>query len=222
MTGLFSALSRLCTQTDEDIMLRVKTEDDHEGFARLVKRWEEPIRRLCCRMTGDCHRAEDIKQETFVRLFAKRRDYQAIGRFSTYLWRIALNLCYDELRRQERRRQFLRDSVEASDAEGGIGESAVDESAGPDIQTVRSEESALVRAALLELPERYRAVVVLRHYEGLKLAEIAQVLDIPEGTVNSRMAEALSRLGRTLEPELRERPAPFAAPNPFIKQKPVL
>jgi len=62
-----------------------------------------------------------------------------------------------------------------------------------------------VRQALLELPEIYRVVIVLRHYEGLKLTKIAEILEIPEGTVNSRMAEALSRLSRILEPKFQGR-----------------
>ena len=79
-------------------MWEVTCHDDHRAFAQLVARWEQPIRRLCARLTGDWERGEDLKQETFVRLFAKRKDYQPTGRFSTYLWRIALNLCHDELR----------------------------------------------------------------------------------------------------------------------------
>src|SRR5579872_6463787 len=97
--NVFSAVSLLFSQTDEEAMLRVKMSDDHQEFARLVKRWEEPIRRLCSRMTGDPHSGEDLKQETFSRLFEKRGQYQPGGRFSTYLWRIALNSCYDHLRR---------------------------------------------------------------------------------------------------------------------------
>src|SRR5579872_3818936 len=89
--------------TDEEAMFRVKIEDDHQAFARLLKRWEQPIRRLCIRMTGDIHRGDDLKQETFARLFQRRKQYQPNGRFSTYLWRIALNACYDELRRRKSR-----------------------------------------------------------------------------------------------------------------------
>ncbi len=199
-------------------MWRVKLHDDHQEFARLVKRWEEPIRRLCARMTGDPHRGEDLKQEVFLRLFEKRKDYQPTGRFSTYLWRIALNLCYDELRRQDRRREFLREGEE------GAGDSAPEEPAsdapGPDLRAAQLEEGELVRQALLRLPEIYRTVLVLRHYEDLKLAKIAEVLEIPEGTVNSRMAEALSRLSRILEPQLRPAPQPLQSPNPMILPKP--
>ncbi len=195
-------------------MWRVKMHDDHGAFARLVKRWEEPIRRLCTRMTGDAHRGEDLKQETFARLFDKRKDYQPAGRFSTYLWRIALNLCHDELRRQQRRQEFRLDGVGGGD--GGLVEPA-DASPTPDTRAAEQEEGELVRQALVRLPEIYRAVLVLRHYEDLKLAQIAEVLDIPEGTVNSRMAEALARLTRLLEPKFREQPAPAPQPNPLNK-----
>src|SRR5258707_10554799 len=97
-------LSILSGRTDEEAMWRVKAHDDNREFARLMERWEMPIRNLCARMIGDLHRGEDLKQETFSRVFEKRKDYQAEGRFSTWLWRIALNVCYDELRPQDPRR----------------------------------------------------------------------------------------------------------------------
>src|SRR4029077_10289033 len=113
MKGLvFSTLSLLCSRTDEEAMARVRSHDDEREFARLMKRWEEPVRRLCTRMTGDAHRGEDLKQDAFLRLFEKRKHYEPTARFSTFLWRIALNICYDELRRRERRRQFICDAQE--------------------------------------------------------------------------------------------------------------
>src|SRR5207244_12520315 len=93
MGKCFSSWSLLFSQTDEEAMWRVKAHNDHHEFARLMERWEKPIRNLCVRMTGDLHRGEDLKQETFSRLFEKRKEYEPTGRFSTYLWRIALNLC---------------------------------------------------------------------------------------------------------------------------------
>jgi RNA polymerase sigma factor, sigma-70 family len=214
MKGIsFPGLSLLYSRTDEEAMCRVKTHDDHGEFDRLVARWERPIRRLCVRMTGDVHRGEDLKQETFVRLFEKRRDYQPTGKFSTFLWRIALNLCYDELRRQNRRHEIL-----TSGDEGDIRDMAED-ALTPDARAATSEEGELVRKALMQLPEMYRAVIILRHYEDMKLARIAEVLEIPEGTVNSRMAEALARLSRILEPRLKPLPFSESKPNPIILPK---
>ncbi len=70
----------------------------------------------------------------------------------------------------------------------------------PDLRVVQAEDADLVRQALMQLPDIYRTVLILRHYEHLKLSEIADALEIPLGTVNSRMAEALARLTRLLEP----------------------
>ncbi|HLH56205.1 MAG TPA: RNA polymerase sigma factor [Verrucomicrobiae bacterium] len=203
----------LTARTDEEAMCRVKLHDDPHDFDRLVKRWEEPIRRLCIRMVGDVHRGEDLKQDTFLRLFEKRKNYEPKGRFSTFLWRIALNICYDELRRQKRRRELL--NVNEPDEDGEPRHELAAETAGPDYHAATLEEGELVRRAVLELPEIYRAVVVLRHYEDMKLAKIAEVLEIPEGTVNSRMAEALSRLSRILEPKLKKAASPLTCVTPL-------
>ncbi|MDB6124255.1 MAG: polymerase sigma factor, sigma-70 family [Pedosphaera sp.] len=195
MTGsIFNSLSSLFSISDEQAMWRVRMEDDPQAFAQLVQRWEKPIQSLCARMTGDLHRGEDLAQETFARVFARRKDYLPSGKFSTFLWRVALNLCYDELRRITRRRESpLEENFSEPQAEEMAAEAAT-----PDLRMVEEERAEIVRAALLRLEETYRAVVVLRHYEGLKFREISEVLEIPEGTVKSRMAEALSQLNKIL------------------------
>ena len=195
-SSLFSILPSLLTITDEQAMWRVKMDDDPQAFARLVERWQGPIQRLCIKMLGDAHRAEDLTQEAFARVFARRKDYEVAGRFSTFLWRIALNLCYDELRKIKRRGES---SLEGRSDEHGETDFMAD-TAGPDLQVVADERAEHVRRALLQIPEPYRVVVVLRHYEGLKFREIGEVLDIPEGTVKSRMVEALNQLNRLLKP----------------------
>lgn len=195
----FPTLRRIIDVSDEQAMWRVQQADDEGAFAVLVRRWEGTIRRLCERMTGDAHAAEDLTQETFVRVFARRKEYQASGKFSTWLWRIALNLCYDELRRRQRREKtiFSEESGERLAALQAF--TAAD--AAPDESLAERERSGMVQRALDELPEIYRAVLVLRHYEDLKFREIAEVLGVPEGTVKSRMAEALTQFGRLLQPK---------------------
>ena len=182
--------------TDEQAMWRVQQHDDHAAFARLVARWELPIRRLCIRMLADTHRAEDLTQEAFARVFARRRDFDTSGRFSTWLWRIALNLCHDELRRRSRRPET---SLDGDDSEESVHRELPSTAPGPDESLAREERAGEVRDALQQLQEPYRTVVILRHYENLKFSEIAEVLGIPEGTVKSRMAEGLGRLARRLK-----------------------
>jgi RNA polymerase sigma-70 factor (ECF subfamily) len=172
-------------------------EADPQAFALLMERWHDRIHGLCARMLNNVHTAEDIAQEVFARVFEKRKDYDPERRFSTWLWRIAVNRCYDELRRLQRRKEFSLEPDE--DGQALVPEQLI-ERASPDQHAAAREEADVVRDALEQLPEIYRAVVVLRHYHGLKLREVAEVLDVPEGTVNSRMAEALSQLSRLLEP----------------------
>src|SRR5437867_8188319 len=86
-TSPFASLKSFFSITDEQAMWRVQAQDDTAAFAELVRRWQKPIQSLCARMTGDVHRAEDLAQETFTRLFAQRKKYQSSGKFSSYIWR---------------------------------------------------------------------------------------------------------------------------------------
>jgi RNA polymerase sigma-70 factor (ECF subfamily) len=193
-------LSALFGTTDEQAMWRVQTQDDAAAFTRLVERWEKPVHRLCARMTGDEHLGQDLAQEAFTRAFLKRKDWTPTRKFSTWLWRIALNLCYDELRR--RRRRAEEPAVLEPDNDARTDE-FTHHAPTPDEALASLELASLVRAALLALPETHRSVLVLRHYEGLKFREIAEVLELPEGTIKSRMSDALHRLAKELEPILR-------------------
>ena len=98
----------------------------------------------------------------------------------------------------QRRQEF---SIEPDEDGHALLPEQLIENVSPDQHAVENEEAEVVRKGLGQLPDIYRSVLVLRHYHGLKLREVAEVLDVPEGTVNSRMAEALSQLSRLLEPE---------------------
>lgn len=181
-------------------MWRVQTQDDAEAFAHLVHRWRDAIHRLCVRMTGDEHRAEDLAQEAFTRLYARRKEWQPTARISTWLWRVAINLCHDELRRRHRRPETSLDEHAPGESPAVL---AITDGT-PHEWLADTDRAEIVRQALVRLPETHRAVVVLKHYEGLKFREIAEVLGIPEGTAKSRMFEALTMLNRRLAPKFKE------------------
>jgi RNA polymerase sigma-70 factor (ECF subfamily) len=199
----FSALFAL---SDEQAMWRVQMHDDAQAFAQLVARWEQPIKRLCIRMLSDEHKAEDVTQEAFARIYSKRKDFQHGSKFSTFLWRIATNLCLDELRRIKRRREFTVLPETKDSGETNIWDELPASGQTPDHAAAQDEHAALVRDAVMLLPEHYRCVVVLRHYEDLKFREIAEVLGIPEGTVKSRMSEALALLNHSLKRSMGDGP----------------
>ncbi len=178
------------------MMLRVAATGDPLAFAVVVDRWSGAIQRLATCAVGDPHRGEDLTQEILARLYLKRSCYRPSAPFSHYLFRIALNLCRDEMRRNKRR-QRLCPRLELDNPLRVLDNIASNE-LGPDARVMQSEESEIVRAALLGLPETYRLVLVLRFFEGLKRREIAHALGVPLGTVNSRMAAALARLTSSL------------------------
>jgi len=199
---IYTTISEVFAPSDEQAMLRVQQDSDARAFALLSRRWRERVVGLCIRLSGDVHLAEDVAQEVFIRLYVKRDQYRHESRFSTYLWRVAVNTCYDSLRRRGRQREnSLSEEVDAGGSGGWSPESA---EPGPEETAVRLERAELVRRAVLRLPEHYRTVMVLRHYEGLKLREIAEAMEIPEGTVGSRIVEALNRMERYLSPRLAD------------------
>jgi|ERR1043166_9419 RNA polymerase sigma-70 factor (ECF subfamily) len=205
--------------SDEEAMERARSEADLHAFGLLVQRWRKRIYNLCLRMTGSTHTADDLTQELFVRIFDRRRGFDPSQKFSTWLWRVALNLCYDEIRRTQRRREC---PLEDQTVDGDCVRLEVIDGSDPQVRAQEQEEAELVRRALLQLPEIYRTVLVLRHYENLKLREIADVLQIPQGTVNSRMAEGLAQLTRLLEPRFATRPVPASTTRPAYRSQEIL
>src|SRR6266480_4210363 len=105
----FEEMASWFSLSDEQAMWRARTGADLHAFGVLVERWRKRIFGLCLRMTGSTHTAEDLTQEVFVRIFDRRRAYNATQRFSSWMWRIAVNLCYDELRRVQRRHELPLD-----------------------------------------------------------------------------------------------------------------
>jgi len=176
-------------------MWHLQHEENQLAFEDLVRRWQKPIRHLCARITGDAHLAEDLTQEAFVRVFLHRHRFRGGTKFSTWLWRISLNLCYTSLRRskshQERTRQVNADTP---DMLGTYGD--------PDGETIRNDEAEIVQQALQTLPEQLRIAITLRYCDGMKLRAVAQKLNIPETTAASRCALGLARLARRLRREL--------------------
>ena len=218
-----SIFSGLFGMTDEQAMWRVQMHDDTEAFAHLLARWEEPIKRLCTRMLADTHKAEDLTQEAFSRVYQRRKDYQHGGKFSTFLWRVAVNLCLDEIRRIKRRREMTIYPQTEDSADASFTETLAGNDPSPDSAAITGEQAEIVKRAVQELPDHYRSVVVLRHYEDLKFREIADVLQIPEGTVKSRMFEALTLLNHALTSKTKSsRIAPRHQPRSNSKEALVL
>lgn len=183
-------------KSDEALMLQLQA-GDLRSFDTLVKRWEKPLLNYCYRMVNDITLAEDLRQEVFLRIYRSAKTYRPTAQFSTWLYRIATNLCLDTLAKRRRRKEIPMDTYLESESEG-FDDRLVDPSDTPDTVVVKKEIESRVRSALASLPEDLRVVVVLRHYNDMKFHEIATIVERPISTVKSRMAAGMERLSKML------------------------
>jgi len=152
------------------------------AFAALVRRWQQPMARFLARLLGGAEAAADLCQEVFLRVYQAGGRYRETGAFSTWLYRIALNVARDAARRKR------LDPLPLTNGElTGHGPS-------PDAVCAQRETARLVARAVAELPEPLRLVLVLRHYEEMSFEDIARLTGTPASTLKSRFGAALARL----------------------------
>jgi len=183
---------------DADLMSRVQ-EGDHEAFAGLVDRHKDAVFGYLCRLTGCRDRAEELAQDTFLRLYQSASRYRENGQLKAYLFRIATNLVRSEARRNERRR--LLGGVFSSQPErvNGFAHAAASESS-PHEDMVRIELSEKLATAISSLPVRYRIPLVLHDVEEWSYNEIARSTGSKEGTIKSRISRGRRLLRDKLDP----------------------
>jgi len=182
------------TWTDEDLVARSRG-GDVDSFNQLILRWERPIYALAYRVIGREEEARDVCQETFLRAFRALPGFRGQAKFSSWLYRIALNLCRDWIRRQ--RRAPVVQMPEAVDPIELAAEREPSESI--EELVCRRELSAAVADAMALLSEEQRTAIILKEYHGMTFQEIAELQDCPLSTVKTRVYQGLSVLRRHLE-----------------------
>jgi RNA polymerase sigma-70 factor, ECF subfamily len=185
--------------TDEELVARSKS-GDTESFNQLVKRWERPIFALAYRTLGREEDARDVTQETFLRAFRALGGFKGDAKFSSWLYRIALNLCRDWMRKERRAPVVaVPEGVEVDElaADQGPTETVEDLAA-------RAELGREVAKAMEFLPAEQRQAIILKEYHGLTFQEIADLMRCPLSTVKTRVYQGLS----TLRKQLAEQMAP--------------
>src|SRR5436190_8558635 len=182
------------TWTDEELVAR-SIRGDADSFNQLILRWERPIYALAYRTIGREEDARDVCQETFLRAFRALKGFKGQAKFSSWLYRIALNLCRDWVRRE--RRQPIAQAPEGVDLIELASEATPSETV--EDLVARQEISAAVARAMAGLPEEQRTAIILKEYHGLTFQEIADMLDCPLSTVKTRLYQGLSVLRRQLD-----------------------
>lgn len=172
---------------------------DRQAFGELVCRYYPAVVQVVYRLCGDAFLAEDAAQEAFLRAWLHLPSYHPQSPLRHWLYRIAVNAALDILRKRSESRLEEEEWQIVGDL-----------AASPEALAIANEDASRVQRAIASLPEAARSVLVLREYGGLSYQEIALVLDIPLGTVMSRLNYARNRLRELLEEEMRQREVEYA------------
>lgn len=195
------------TWTDEDLVARSRG-GDVDSFNQLILRWERPIYALAYRVIGREEDARDVCQETFLRAFRALPGFKGQAKFSSWIYRIALNLCRDWIRRQ-RRTPVVQMPEDAEAVERMAVREPVESI---EDLVARKELSAVVAEAMAVLPEEQRTAIVLKEFHGMTFQEIAELQGCPLSTVKTRVYQGLTVLRRNLEKQGQMTLAPVRKP----------
>jgi RNA polymerase sigma-70 factor (ECF subfamily) len=187
----------LVEQSDADLVKQTLC-GNTAAYNGLVQRYQRQVYNLAYRMLGNAEDAGDMVQETFLRAFGALHSFRQDASFLTWLYKIASNLCIDQLR-SRKAKGALSLNVEL---EEGREPAADSRESGPEENAVREAVQDVVQRAVLTLPEKYRVVVVMRHLQGLSVDEIARTLELPTGTVKTHLFRAREMLRERLRPVL--------------------
>ncbi len=180
----------------DEVLIRQFQMGDSSAFEVLVERWKEPLLNYCYRMVNDIGLAEDLRQEVLLRIYRSAKTYRPTAKFSTWMYRIAANLCLDNLAKKGYQVEIPMGGYLTSVFEGF--DSSLIDSSTPDVVLEKKEIQREICFALEQLPENQRIATTLRLYHDMKFHEIAQVLGCPVSTAKSRVQAGRRQLKRIL------------------------
>jgi len=178
--------------SDAELVLRTRS-GEVQSFGELVRRYQDSVFNVCYRLAGERREAEDLTQEAFLRAFRRLAAYDESRPFGPWMRRLAANLALNRLQRKTPTELPLEEEQEWSP--GHAGEM-------PEPAAMQRERAAAVRRAIRDLPAHYRAVIELRHYQGMSYAEIAEALTMPLSDVKSHLYRARKQLAQALDPDV--------------------
>jgi RNA polymerase sigma-70 factor (ECF subfamily) len=178
-------IGRLRVGPEDGDLVAMTIRGNPDAFATLVERYDRAVYHLAYRTLHDVEEARDATQEAFFKAFRSLRTFKPGAKFSTWIFAIAYHACCDRLNR--RKRYSAEELPERADA-----------APGPEQQAISLDEARRLRAAIDALPEKYRTVITLYHLQGQQYEEIANVLNLPMGTVKTHLFRAKEQLRRLL------------------------
>ncbi len=179
--------------SDEELIARFQQGDSY-AFDLIVKRYKQQLLNFVFRFLNNREQAEDVVQETFLRVYRKRHAYKQVAKFSTWIYTIAGNLARTELRKRKRRQLFSLSDIGMEEKDYEIASDEYN----PEKYTNTVMHEKIIQREIDKLSVKFREVIILRDVQGLAYEEIAEIINVPLGTVKSRVNRARLRLQEKL------------------------
>ncbi|MCB9640264.1 MAG: sigma-70 family RNA polymerase sigma factor [Myxococcales bacterium] len=195
--GSWIPMTNYASMTDLDLVEAARQDNDRRAFAELLQRYQRPLYNYILRMVRQPAEAEELFQETFLRIYQNLENFRGGASFSPWAYRIAHNICIDALRSPRNRMNVPLDA-EHGETNQSLADRLEGRSPNPEDELYRQQVGVRIQEAVEKLPPAIRAVFVLYQYQHLPYEQIAESLDIPLGTVKSRMHTALRKLSHYL------------------------
>jgi RNA polymerase sigma-70 factor (ECF subfamily) len=176
-------------ETETKLVRRVR-DGDRRAAEELVRRYSTPMYNFALRFTGNREEAQELAQEALLKALHNMDRYDPRYKFSSWIYRICRNLCIDRTRRKRPTSEFN----EAITPDPGYSDPEGSGFRNPEDGAIRSEQNVLLHRAMETLGEKYREIIVLYHFSGMSYSDIAETLQIPQGTVMNRLFRARSKL----------------------------
>lgn len=200
----FAPLSRLPGAADHELVTRFRN-GDRKAFDEIVLRYQHRVYSLCYRWLGEPEAAEEVAQDVFLAVFRSLDAFRGESSLSTWIFKVAVNHCRNRRLYRMRRAHGRHDPIDTKPDDDSPMLEVADETAHSDAGSLRREARDLVQQALEGLDDDHRQILILRDVEDLDYEEIADILDIPRGTVKSRLhrarMELATRIARKARPE---------------------
>jgi len=180
--------------TDEQLIARFQSGDER-AYIELVNRYRDRLMNFVFQFLGDMEQAEDVVQDTMLKLYEKKHYYKEIAKFSTWIYTIARNLANTELRKRKRRKTTLLSQMTRDEKEYELP--AIQPDTGQEVQSEFAEKR--IQATINELPEHFKTVIILRDIQELSYDDISSIVGVPLGTVKSRINRARLQLQADLK-----------------------
>ena len=188
-------------ELSDEVLIKKFQDGDINAYNQIVYRYKDRLLNFIYRFLNDLDRSEDLVQDTLLKLYTHKDSYQEIAKFSTWLYTIAANLARTELRKIKRRKTFSVSELSRDDREFIISSPDIE----PDDENLAQIFEKNVQRALVELPDDFKTIIILRDIQELSYDEISKIVEVPLGTVKSRINRGRVKLQELLKKK-EERP----------------